>query len=1070
MKRFLLVCLPLIFTLGAISEPLWMRYPAISPDGSQIVFSYQDDLWLVNSNGGEAKAITRHEAHDMRPIWSNDGKSIAFASSRYGNYDVFLLDLATNSVKRLTNHSSDDYPCDFTNDDKNVLFNSVRVDDAMNAQFPYGRLGELYSISIDGEKLNQVISIAAEYAQMSNDNSFLIYQNKKGYEDEWRKHHTSSVTRDIAKYDFKTKSFSRLTNFKGEDRNPILSKDDKSFYYLSEESGTINIWYQNLDGTGKKQITTFKNHPIRFLTASSNGKMCFGYNGELFTIENNGTPKKVSISLVVDLKTNEEKFKEYTNGASEFAVSPNGKEVVFVIRGDVFVTSTEYGTTKTITSTPWQERSVSFSPDGKAILYAAEKGTSWSVYQTRLVNENESYFFNGTLIKEEVVIESPQECFQPKFSPDGSEVAFLEERTTLRVINLKSKEVRTILPGSYNYSYSDGDQWYSWSPDGKWFAVDFNDPNRWMGEVGLISSTGNGELVNLTQSGYGDGGAQWAAKGNVIIYSSDRYGMRSHGSWGAESDVMGVFLNQSSYDEYNKPLSELEEEKESYKREDDDDKDEKKNKKKEEEVSEIEIELDNIYDRKVRLSLHSTRLSGAILDEKARKLYYLSRYEKGTDLWEYDHKKRAAKSLVKFEAGASGLELSKDEKTAYVMSAGMIWKVELNNGQKKPIAFKAQLNTDYSAERAYLFEHMWRQAKKKFYKVDLHGVDWGFYKKEYARFLPHVNNNHDFAELMSELLGELNASHTGCRSYNRWKHSDNTAALGIYIDYNHKGQGVKIAEIMPKSPLISNEASIENGNIITAINGETIKSLPHYYALLNHKTGEKVMLEFLNTKGKSATQYVTPISRGGQYNLMYERWVEGRRELAMKLSNGKVGYVHVRGMDDASFRQVYEDLLGKHSSMEAVIVDTRFNSGGWLHDDLATLLSGEKYVDFVPRGQYVGSDPQQKWNKPSCVLAGEGNYSDAHAFPWVYQTLGIGPVIGMPVPGTMTAVWWETQIDNTIVFGIPQVGARDNNGNFLENTELQPDILVNNEPAELLKNNDTQIEKAVEYLLKEIKK
>jgi C-terminal processing protease CtpA/Prc len=187
------------------------------------------------------------------------------------------------------------------------------------------------------------------------------------------------------------------------------------------------------------------------------------------------------------------------------------------------------------------------------------------------------------------------------------------------------------------------------------------------------------------------------------------------------------------------------------------------------------------------------------------------------------------------------------------------------------------------------------------------------------------------------------------------------------------------------------------------------------------------------------------------------------------MSNGHIGYVHVKGMNSESFRKVYADLLGKYRDKEAVIVDTRFNGGGWLHDDLATLLSGKRYVDYVPRGQYIGSEPISKWYKPSIVLVSEGNYSDAHGFPFVYKTLKIGKLVGMPVPGTMTAVWWERLIDPSLVFGIPQMGVKALNGEYLENHQLYPDIQVSISPEDAAAGIDTQIKAAVEELLKQLK-
>ena len=212
-----------------------------------------------------------------------------------------------------------------------------------------------------------------------------------------------------------------------------------------------------------------------------------------------------------------------------------------------------------------------------------------------------------------------------------------------------------------------------------------------------------------------------------------------------------------------------------------------------------------------------------------------------------------------------------------------------------------------------------------------------------------------------------------------------------------------------------------------------------------------------------------PISQGDQRELLYKRWIKHCEETVDKLSGGQIGYVHVRGMNSESFREVYSALLGRCRQKKAVIIDTRHNGGGWLHDDLATLLSGKEYQRFEPRGQYIGSDPYNKWTKPSCVLMCEDNYSNAHGFPWVYKELNIGKLIGAPVPGTMTAVWWETQIDNTLVFGIPQVGVKDMRGNYLENQQLQPDIEVYNTPEQQLSGEDAQLRRAVEEMLKTVK-
>lgn len=282
---------------------------------------------------------------------------------------------------------------------------------------------------------------------------------------------------------------------------------------------------------------------------------------------------------------------------------------------------------------------------------------------------------------------------------------------------------------------------------------------------------------------------------------------------------------------------------------------------------------------------------------------------------------------------------------------------------------------------------------------------------------------------------------------------------------------MKIKEVLPLGPLGGAKSDFKAGSVILKIDGHPILANQDYSELLNGKAGKRVLISYKpEGKGKVKEEWIKPISSGQEGALLYKRWVKQRQDMTEKLSDGKVGYVHVRGMDSNSFREVYSQLLGRYRNAEAVIIDTRYNGGGWLHDDLVTLLSGKVYQQFVPRGQFIGNDPFNKWTKPSAVLMCEANYSNAHGFPWLYKELGIGKLIGSPVPGTMTAVWWETQIDPSIVFGVPQVAIKDMRGDYLENKELFPDIEVYNTPESELAGRDLQLEQAVKHLLEEIKK
>lgn len=1078
MKRQLLgvAAILLSVSLYAQDTPLWMRYCAISPDGSSIAFTYKGDIYTVPAAGGKATQITTNPAHDTKPVWSPDGKKIAFASDRMGSMDVYEVSREGGIPKRLTTHSGNETPIAYK-DAGHILFQANIMPAAEDVQFPSGQFQQVYEVSTTGGRPILFSSMPMEDISVSTTGNALLYHDKKGYEDPWRKHHTSSITRDIWLCSLDgDRAYRKLTTFNGEDRTPVWASDNKSFYYLSEEKGSFNIFKRDIDGNSSKQITNHTKHPVRFLTAATNGTLCYGYDGEIYTVKEGTTPQKVQISIITD-KNDKDLIRQIKrSGATEIALSPDAKEIAFVLRGDVYVTSVEYKTTRQITNTPQQERDINFSPDGRSIVYASERNGLWQIYQASLSKKDEKQFAYATDIKEEKLTNSDITSFQPQYSPDGKEVAFLENRTAIRVLNLKSKEVRTVMDGKYEYSYSDGDQWYQWSPDSKWILTNYIGTGGWNNkDVALVNASGNGEIHNLTESGYTDANAKWVLDGKAMIWESDRAGFRSHGSWGAESDVYIMFFDLDAYDRFRMSKEELALLEDAEKKNKDEDKekaDNKKDKKKEtkkddekKEVKPLVFDLENNRDRVLRLTVNSSRLGDAILTPKGDKLYYQAAFESGFDLWEHDLKENKTKIVMK-KVGGGALLPDKKGENLFLCSQGGIKKVTVAGGETKPVEFEAFFDYQPYGEREYIFDHIWQQVDDKFYVADLHGTDWKGYREAYSRFLPYINNNYDFQEMLSEMLGELNGSHTGARYYAPGA-TLSTAALGAFYDETYDGDGLKIKEVLAKGPFAVKKSDVIPGCIIEKIDGQAIVKGQDYFPLLEGKAGRKVLLTMYNpATGKRFDTTIKAISTGEQSNLLYKRWVERCRKTVDKLSNGRIGYVHVKGMDSQSFREVYSEVLGRCRNKEAIIVDTRHNGGGWLHDDLATLLSGKEYQNFVPRGQYIGSDPFNKWLKPSCVLMCEDNYSNAHGFPWVYKELKIGKLIGAPVPGTMTAVWWENQIDPSLVFGIPQIGCRDMRGQFMENHQLSPDIEVYNVPEKSLKGEDQQLEVAVQEMLK----
>ena len=1081
MKK-LLTCLALSFVAASsyAATPLWLRDVQISPDGTEIAFCYKGDIYKVPANGGTATQLTTQASYECSPIWSPDSKQIAFASDRNGNFDLFVMSADGGAARRLTTHSASEIPSTFTTDGNYILFSASIQDPANSALFPTSAMTELYKVPVTGGRTEQVLGTPAEMVCFDKSGKTFLYQDRKGFEDEWRKHHTSSITRDVWLYNSENGKHTNLTAHAGEDRNPVFAPDGQTVYFLSERDGsTFNVYSFPISSPQSlKTVTHFKTHPVRFLSMGSNGTLCYTYDGEIYTQKQGDKPQKVKIDIIRD-DQNTIADLNFSNGATSATVSPDGKQVAFIVRGEVFVTSADYNTTKQITHTPAREAGLTFSPDNRTLAYASERNGNWELYMAKIARKEEANFPNATAIEEEVLLPSDKtERTYPQFSPDGKELAFIEDRNRLMVLNLETKKVRQVTDGSTWFSTGGGFD-YSWSPDGKWFTLEFignrHDPYS---DIGMVSAQG-GKIINLTNSGYTSGSPRWVLDGNAILFITERYGMRAHASWGSLNDVMLVFMNQDAYDKFRLSKEDYELQKELEKEQKDTtetkkndkkkgDNKEKSEEKKEEKVKDIVVELNNIEDRIVRLTPNSSDLGSAIITKDGETLYYLSAFEGGYDLWKMNLRKKDTKLLHKMDAGWANMEMDKDGKNLFLLGSNTMQKMGTDSESLKPISYQAHVKMDLAAERDYMFNHVYKQEQKRFYNLNMHGIDWDAMTKAYRKFLPHIDNNYDFAELLSEYLGELNVSHTGGRFRPQLK-GDATATLGLLYDWNHNGKGLLISEVVEKGPFDHARSKVKAGNIIEKIDGQEITPESDYSVLLNGKARKKTLVTLYNPQTKERwEEVVVPISNGALNDLLYARWVKQRAADVDKWSNGRLGYVHIESMGDDSFRSVYSDILGKYNNREGIVIDTRFNGGGRLHEDIEILFSGKKYFTQVVRGREACDMPSRRWNKPSIMVQCEANYSNAHGTPWVYSHQKIGKLVGMPVPGTMTSVSWETLQDPTLVFGIPVIGYRLPDGSYLENSQLEPDIKVANSPETVVKGEDTQLKAAVDELLKEI--
>lgn len=1060
-------------------NPVWVRDVKISPDGAKIAFTYKGDIYTVDYTGGEAVRLTSDDAYESHPVWSPDGSRIAFASDRNGGKDVYVVPTSGGSAKRLTFNSAYETPEAFSPDGKEIYFSAYIQDPAISSQFPTGRLTELYAVPADGGAVKQILSTPAVNIALLHDGRF-FYEDIKGMEDQWRKHHTSSVTRDIWLYDPVNKSHKNITAHAGEDRSPAPAPDGSKLYFLSERNGgSFNIY--STDPTGKSepsQITSFESHPVRFLSIGAGNRMAFTYNGELYTMtpETKASPLKITLTE----PQSEDPLSISISSADEASPSDDGKQVAFISRGEVFVTSTEYPSVKQITDTPAIEEGLSWGKDGRSLYYSSRRSGKSNIYKATIKRAEDPNFSNATLIEETRMFDDDGvERSNPVISPDGMKMAYVENRTQLKVKDLASGSI-THYDKAPITNYRSGGFNVMWAPDSKLIALEVMNPSHEPYSDISIIDTRTGDFIPVTRTGYFDQQPRWSHDGNAIIFASERYGMRNHASWGSEYDVMMTFLNKESYDKYR--LSEedfallKEVEKQQKKNSDkEDSKDSKKSKKKDkkkddeksaEESSDIILEPEGLEERTVRLTPNSSELSDFILSHDGETLYYLSAFEGGYDLWKKDLRKKDVSLLKKLDARSTSIIDDKDGNLFLIGKS--VKKFNPSSKDLKNVSISTKMKLDPAKEREVMLDFVETEARERFYLPEM-PIDWKFYVDNYRRFLPHINNGYDFADMLGELLGELNVSHSGARYYPE-SAVEATASAGLLFNLNDTDHGILITEIVQGGPFDRATTKVKPGDRLTAVNGNKISLADDWSIAFNNIANKKTLISFARDNGEEWDEVILPISAGALNNLLYRRWVKNRENLVDSLSGGRLGYLHIRSMDDNSFRDVYSKLLGKYVDREGIVIDTRWNGGGRLHEDIEVLFSGEKYLTQEVHGKKSSEMPSRRWNKPSIMVIGEANYSNAHGTPWVYKHKNLGKLVGMPVPGTMSSVNWIDLQNPDLLFGVPVVAFRTEDGSILENSQLEPDIKVANTPEDIAEGRDRQIETAVRTLLNDIDK
>ncbi|MBY6205634.1 S41 family peptidase [Halomonas denitrificans] len=1064
----------------------WLRDPAISPDGQTIAFTHAGDIHRVPVTGGVAIAVTRTDAVESNPRWSPDGQRIAYSSDRNGTLDVYLLDLADGTVRRLTFHEAHDVVTGFTADGESVLFESVRYDPPELAADPHRSRPELYAVPITGGTPRQVTPIEARQAIASPAGDRLLYSDYKG-DQPYRKHDDSPFARDVWMLDLSVDHDSgrheQLTTNRWNDHTPAWNADGDGFHFLSERSGSLNVWRQPFDvgEAGATQVTFHERHPVRGLSIAADGTLTYGFDGEIYVLGaddlesrpgNDAAP--VAITLPTADTGDDRVEVEFAGEISEFVLSPNDKDIAFVVRGDVFVTALDFGTTRRITDTPGLERNLAFTPDGRGLLYAGEREAQWAIFESRLIDADERFFYAATQVEETRLIEGQPldedepgdgraAATHPVPAPDGRHVAYLDDWAEVRVFDRRNGRSVSVVPDDLNYSLGNDDIRFDWSPDSRFLAVDIQPGGRlFFRNVALVPAYGSEPPRDLTRSGYLDAAPQWHAEAGLIAWTTARYGPRQHGGHGAQLDVHAQFLDQDAFDRFRQT-------KEERALEAKDDPDAEEEKESNEPAPEpVSFQAEGASDRQARLTIHSSDLADFELTSDASKLYYLSRFEGGYDLWAHDLVEEETARRVKLGAQRAELALTGDDKTAVVLADGTLSKVDLeaDTASAEPIESAMTGIVDAAAERRAMLHHVWQTTRDRIYDpAVLAEADWDGMYAHYRAKLANIETNADFVEILNEFIGELDVSHAYARLDR--EAVEPTGALGAELDLENMQDGVRIASVLVQGPLARASDRVAAGHRIVAVDGQSVGEDANLFARLADKVDRRIRLTLADGRDRYDV-VLKPVSIDDEQQWRHEAWVESRHRLVEELSDGRLGYVYIPQMSDDAYRRVYSDLFGRHFDKEGIVIDVRDNRGGDLVDWLVQLFTGRQYMWNVPDGRTAQGEPLTEWVKPSVALTNEAAYSDGHCFVAAWQNLEISTLVGTPIAGTCTYAGWETLASGDIRAGTPRLGIKDPAGDWLERKTTEPDVLVYPDPNRIAAGEDGMLEKAVEVLLGEI--
>jgi len=1056
----------------AMERVLFAHNPALSPDGRRVAFDWKGDVWIVPVEGGLATALTYHPDQDGNPCFSPDGEQLVWTSNRSGNWDIYISTSYGSEPRRLTYQAGSDGASAFTPDGQGVIFASSRYQPAWadgGGSRPLFPNRQEFVVPVAGGTPTQLQKGLGSVGRLSPDGKQLVFV--RGGVSDGRRGYRGPANDDLWLHDLEADTYTQLTDFEGADSDPCWSNDGRSIYFVSDRDGVRNLWQLPLDGGQPQQVTRHATPVDSPSIARNVPRLVYECDDQLYLLELGNQPEPILIGAPADDAEQTMLWQTYSNNCSEFAVAPSGKEVAFVVRGDIYVARFPAGGyTRRLTNTPSREGGLCWTSDSKTLWYQADPDRQYDLYTVTSGDEDEPRLRHTTKLVTTNLTRSEVDESTPQISPDGKRVVFVRDKGDIVVADLDLQNEQVL---SRHWSYPR----VAWAPTSDWLAFSRTDED-FNSDVFIIPAAG-GDPVNVSQHPAADWYPAWAGDGSKLAFLSSRSG--------DQTDIYYVWLRHTdwertkadrAFDEdlsYDKPKSKPEPKPDEPKKDDEAKPDEAKPKeeapkepepKKDPEPKKTAIDLAQIHERLVRLTRtvdHEDWVSGS---PDGKTFAYTLNGGLHTIGWENPEAKQIAGGV-----GPSQLTYSADGKRIdFVRSGGNIATVGAGGGSVSTVEFAAEVERDLQEERLYVFDAVWRIMRDDFYDPKMHGADWNAARERHLRRAELAPTERDFESVVNDLLGELNSSHMGySRGYAAPKGEPAAGELGITWSDDRPAKGLKVDAVVPGSPASKAESKIEAGETVLAVDGVELTPTVNVWSLLTGKTGERVKLQVAAADGQEREVIIRPANVRDIGQWRYEAFVAGERQRAEELSQGQVGYLHIRSMDQPSLEDFERDLFAAGHGRKALIIDVRWNGGGWIADNLLGMLMVEPHAYTIPRDGHRGYPTDRRmapaWSGPTVLMANATSVSNAEILAHAFKTLGRGPVVGETTYGGVISTGSATLVDGSRV-RLPGRGwYRIGDGQNMEHHGAEPDIAVAFGPADEAAGRDPQLEAAVKAAL-----